>query len=216
MQIRWLGHACFLIETSEGTRVLTDPFNKQVGYPVPAGVKADVVTVSHEHFDHNAVEVVRGTPKVIRQPGKHIIKGITIKGISSYHDNAGGKQRGENNIFVMEIDGIKVCHLGDLGHLLNHEQLNAIGQVNVLLIPVGGHFTIDASEAYEQTCKINPHLVIPMHYKTKYITFPIGPVDKFTKHFSDVKHAASLEINKNTLPEPMQAAVLDLANSKEL
>lgn len=211
MEVKWLGHACFLITASDGTRVITDPFNhKQLGYPAPAA-KADVVTVSHEHFDHNAVEVVKGTPEVIRQPGKFRIKGLVIQGTASYHDRFEGAQRGENTIFTMEIDGMKVCHLGDLGHPLNNEQLEDIGQVDVLLIPVGGHFTIDAGEAYELTGKINPRLVVPMHYKTEYITLPIGPVDEFTKYFSSVEHLASLEINRDTLPEPVQAVVLDLA-----
>ena len=147
MRITWFGHACFLIE-GQGQRIVTDPFNDEVGYDIPQ-VEADIVTISHEHWDHNAVDTVGGNPRVVRQPGQLEINGIKIEGIGSYHDRSQGRERGRKNIYVYTVEGMRVVHLGDLGHLLSEEQIKIIGSVDVLLIPVGGTFTIDADDAFK-------------------------------------------------------------------
>lgn len=207
MRIEWLGHACFRIETADGVRILTDPFDEQVGYPVPA-VEADIVTVSHQHFDHNAVSVVRGRPRVVQEPGEHRIGGIAVTGVSTFHDPEGGAQRGSNIVFVIAADNLRICHLGDLGHRLNQEQLDRIGPVDVLLIPVGGHFTIDAAEAAETVAAVRPRIAVPMHYKTRYMNFPIKGVEEFTKRFDKVSERPRLEVTPDNLPEPTEVVVL--------
>jgi L-ascorbate metabolism protein UlaG (beta-lactamase superfamily) len=183
MKITWLGHASFLIETADGTRVITDPFEAgsyggAVGYPA-IDERADVVTVSHEHPDHNSVESVGGNPEVVRETGQRTVKGIVVRGVASYHDESRGRERGSNTIYVLEADGLRVAHLGDLGHALSAEEARALGQVDVLLAPVGGHFTIGPEEAKRVAERLGAKVVIPMHYKTDVLGFPIRPVDDF-------------------------------------
>lgn len=136
MKIIWLGHASFLIETG-ATRIITDPFDETTGYRIPS-ISADLVTVSHDHYDHNAVDWVLGEPRVVSSPGETRFQEVDILGIPSFHDQEKGRLRGRNTIFVIKAEGLTVCHLGDLGHLLEPDQLEAIGRVDVLLIPVGG------------------------------------------------------------------------------
>ncbi len=178
MKIKWLGHSCFLITSSTGVRILTDPFDETVGYKVPEA-EADIVTTSHDHFDHNYVKAVKGEYVHINTSGRHNVKGIDILGVDTFHDEAGGSKRGGNVVFTYLVDGMKICHLGDLGHILTEEQLNQIGRVDVLLLPVGGTFTIDYREASELADKMNPRLIIPMHFKTPVMKFDIDGVDKF-------------------------------------
>ncbi len=178
MKIKWLGHSCFLITSSTGVRILTDPFDETVGYKVPEA-EVDIVTTSHDHFDHNYVEAVKGEYVHINTSGRHNVKGIDILGVDTFHDEAGGSKRGGNVVFTYLVDGMKICHLGDLGHILTEEQLNQIGRVDVLLLPVGGTFTIDYREASELADKMNPRLIIPMHFKTPVMKFDIDGVDKF-------------------------------------
>jgi len=178
VKIRWFGHACFLLESQIGTKIVTDPFDGSVGYKIPK-VEADVVTVSHDHYDHNYVEAVQGDPTIIKAPGEYNTCGVSIKGISTYHDEAKGAKRGPNIVFVFEIDGIKVCHLGDLGHLLTKLQEEEIGEVDVLLLPVGGTFTLDFEGAAAVMEQLNPKIVVPMHFKTPAVSMPIDPVEKF-------------------------------------
>lgn len=178
MKIRWFGHACFMLESVVGTKIVTDPFDGSVGYKIPK-VEADVVTVSHDHYDHNYVEAVHGDPTIIKAPGEYITCGVSIKGISAFHDEVKGAKRGQNIIFVYEIDGVRVCHVGDLGHLLSKAQVEEIGRVDVLLIPVGGTFTLDAEGAAAVREQLSPKITIPMHFKTPAVSMPIDPVDKF-------------------------------------
>ncbi|NLU36107.1 MAG: MBL fold metallo-hydrolase [Clostridiales bacterium] len=178
MKIKWLGHSCFLITSSTGVRILTDPFDETVGYKVPEA-EADIVTTSHDHFDHNYVKAVKGEYVHINTSGRHNVKGIEILGVDTFHDEAGGSKRGSNVVFTYLVDGMKICHLGDLGHILTEEQLNQIGRVDILLLPVGGTFTIDYREASELAGKMNPRLIIPMHFKTPVMSFNIDGVDKF-------------------------------------
>jgi L-ascorbate metabolism protein UlaG (beta-lactamase superfamily) len=178
MKIKWLGHSCFLLTSADGIRILADPFNEEVGYKIPA-VEADIVTVSHDHYDHNSVHVVKGNFTQIRQAGEHTVKGIEIKGVSSFHDDAQGGQRGKNMVFTCNIDGINVCHCGDLGHILSAEQVKEIGAVDVLLVPVGGFYTIDHEQALRIMQLLKPVVTIPMHYKTEVVSYPIAGLDKF-------------------------------------
>ncbi len=209
MKISWLGHACFMIQTNNGKVIITDPFDDSVGYPQPRAA-ADLVTVSHQHFDHNAAELVPGKPKVIQTSGEHVINGIKIIGIPCYHDNAKGSLRGNNLIFVFEESGFRICHLGDLGHIPDQKLLGEIGHVDVMLIPVGGLYTIDASEAKDVISLINPGYVVPMHYKTPYLKLPISPVGNFLKYFPEHKIIDQLDVSPGKKPEQTQVVVLNL------
>jgi len=210
VQIKWLGHACFLLTDQDGIKVLTDPFNEGVGYPLPE-VEADIVTVSHDHFDHNAVSILPGKPEVVRGPDGHKIGNLTFKGIVTFHDDAGGRERGENTVFVIEMDGLKVCHLGDLGHHLERKQVEEIGSPDLLMVPVGGTFTIDAKGAKQIVEDLKPRLVIPMHYRTEVVKLPIKPVEEFTALFQNVIKTKVLEVSPDTLPADIRVVVLELS-----
>ena len=209
MKVRWLGHASFLITSDSGTRIITDP------YVVGSGIKygeikeaADVVTVSHDHFDHNNVASVGGNPQVVKEPVE--AKGIKFEGVATHHDASGGSERGNNTIFSMDIDGVKVCHLGDLGHPLNDQQVADIGKVDVLLIPVGGFFTIDAKVASEVCDRLNPRVIIPMHYKNEKLDFPISGVDDFLVGKGSVRKldSSEAEFKAGALPAETEIVVL--------
>ena len=205
MRIKWLGHACFLLTSENGTRVVTDPFDKTVGYAAPA-VEADIVTTSHNHFDHNHVSVVRGDFIIIDGAGSFSEKGINITGVSAFHDENKGAKRGANIIYRYDIDGVKVCHCGDLGHVLSPEQVSEIGEADVLLIPVGGTYTLDAAGASEVVRQLRAAVTIPMHYKTPAINFPIDGVDKFLAAAGGGYRAGAREIevtgeNLSSLPK---------------
>ena len=209
MIIRWLGHACFLITSETGVRVLIDPFDASVGYKIPA-VEADVVLTTHDHSDHNAINVVKGQPQVIKGSGQHQAKGISFTGVLSFHDTTAGSQRGRNTIFVFELDGVRVCHLGDLGHVLEHKQAGHIGPVDVLFIPVGGVFTIGARDADKVIEHLRPRIVIPMHYKTPAINLPIEPVDKFLANKPNVQRLDSNELTITSEQLPTETTVIVL------
>ena len=178
MKIKWLGHSCFLLTSESDVKVLTDPFNNQVGYKLPS-VEADIVTTSHGHFDHNYIQAVKGKFKHISQPGVFKQNGVGITGIPSFHDEVQGAKRGKNIIFIFDMDGLRVCHCGDLGHIPTPEQAAAIGRIDVLLIPVGGTYTVNAAEAYKTVKLLEPKVAIPMHFKTPVLSFPIDGVEKF-------------------------------------
>lgn len=210
MEIKWLGHACFLLTAGNGTRIVTDPFNKEVGYPTP-NVKADLVVCSHDHWDHSAVDEVMGDPAIINTPGTHHFRDINIIGVPTFHDQEGGAKRGKNIIFVFEADGLRIAHCGDLGHILTPEQVEALGQIDVLLIPTGGTYTVDPSEAAQVVGQLNPKIVIPMHYKTPVMNFPIQGVDAFLQRMGGGKKmdASSLIVTRKNLPEKTQVFVLE-------
>ncbi|HEY55787.1 MAG TPA: MBL fold metallo-hydrolase, partial [Dehalococcoidia bacterium] len=150
MKIKYLGHSAFLITSEAGVKIITDPYETGPGFTYGEITEsADIVTVSHEHLDHCNISAVKGNPKVVSRTGRTAAKGIEIHSVASYHDEAEGRLRGDNTIFCFDVDGVRVCHLGDLGHLLDDKQLKEIGSVDILLIPVGGHFTIDAKVATE-------------------------------------------------------------------
>jgi len=205
MKIKWLGHASFLITSDTGTRIITDPYATGNGLSYGEITEsADVVTVSHDHFDHNNVAAVRGEPKIVKEIGISRVKGIEFKGMASYHDETGGHQRGNNTIFCFEADGIRVCHLGDLGHLLNDKQIADIGKVDILFIPVGGYYTIDAKVATQVCSQLNPKVIIPMHFKTDKCTFPIASVDEFLKGKERITRLGTSE--RNFIAEELPAS----------
>lgn len=195
MKIKWLGHACFLITSSEGVRIITDPFETGSGLSYkPVNEKADIVTVSHDHMDHNNASAVTGQPQVLKGAGVREIRGIKFKGIAAYHDENKGKQRGTDTLFCFNPDGINVCHLGDLGHKLSPEEIGQVGAIDVLLIPVGGLYTIDANGANQACEQLKPKVIIPMHYKTAKCDFPLGSVEEFIKLRTSVRRIDSTEI----------------------
>ena len=217
MDIYPLGLSSFRVKGKTGTVVL-DPFDpKLVGLKFPKVEQVDVVTVSHEHPDHNAVaEVLSGgsEPFVIQGPGEYEIKEIGVIGIGSYHDNSQGSERGKNTIYKLTIDGMNICHLGDLGHKLTDEQVDRIGEVDILMIPVGGKYTIDAERASEVVAQIEPTLVIPMHYKREGMgeAFEeVDGVDKFLKEMGaeGVEKLNKLTTSKDKLPENTTVVVLE-------
>ncbi len=215
MKITWLGHSSFLVESKDGTRIVTDPFEAgsydgAVGYS-PIDTHADVVTVSHEHADHNAVDTVSGGPEVVRDPEERTVRGIPIRGISAFHDESKGQERGRINIYVMEVDGVKVGHLGDLGHLLSADDVAALGSVDVLLTPVGGYYTIGPEEAKRTAEALGAKIIIPMHYKTDVLGFPIQPVDDFLKLMEHVErlNSTTVEIDASDLGDTAKVVVLD-------
>ncbi|MDD1753081.1 MAG: MBL fold metallo-hydrolase [Methanotrichaceae archaeon] len=193
MKISWLGHSCFILQSSAGIKVLTDPFDEEVGYPLP-NVEADIVLVSHDHHDHNNAKIVKGHPLVIKRPGTHEAFGMNIKGVKTYHDENEGKLRGTNTIFCFSLDNVRVCHLGDLGHVLGADEIKAIGPVDLLLIPVGAIYTLDAIAAQEVVMQIRPHVAVPMHYYTTALRFKLDPVDKFLQGCSFDGPQDSLEL----------------------
>jgi len=163
MDITYLGHSSFHIKGKTAS-VVTDPFDPgKVGIRYPK-VEATVVTVSHDHDDHNKVELVENVKKVISGPGEYEIEGISIVGLPTFHDDKKGEERGRNTIYVYELEGLTLLHLGDLGHKLSEDTLNLLGEIDVLMIPVGGYYTIDAKLASEIVHSIEPRITIPMHY----------------------------------------------------
>lgn len=208
MIIKWLGHASFLLESS-GMKLLTDPFNAEIGYQL-CKEKVDIVTVSHEHWDHNAVDTLVGSPRVMRETGLSTIDGINILGISSYHDKKQGQERGHNTIFKISSENLDILHLGDLGHVLTNQQLMEIGNIDILLAPVGGRYTVDADAAYEIVEQLQPQIIIPMHFLTPDVSLKeLAPVEAFTAKFPRVIKKPFLEINKEALTSEIRVIVLD-------
>ena len=212
MKIRWLGHASFMITSDTGIKIITDPYktDERIGYG-EINESADIVTVSHEHSDHNNTAAIKGNPEVVRETAK--IKGVEFKSIPTYHDSVQGQQRGKNTIFCFEVDGIRICHFGDLGHLLSDKQLAELGRVDILLIPVGGYFTIDAEVASQICDRLAPGVVIPMHYKTDKCFLPIAGVDEFLQGKGNIvlSSANEVEFKQGELPAKTQIIVLKSA-----
>jgi len=185
MRIDYLGHACFLVTGDSGARMVFDPydpgcFGGALGFGAP-DVAADLVLVSHGHADHGAADEIAGSPRVVSTPAPGEHKGIACRGLETFHDDAGGSARGPNVIFTAALDGVTFCHLGDLGHALSAAQAGQIGKVDVLFAPVGGHFTIDAAGAVAVGKLLGPRVLVPMHFKTAKVAFPIAPLGDFLK-----------------------------------
>ncbi len=209
MKVKWLGHSSFLITSAAGVSLVTDPFDESLRYPFPR-ISADICTVSHDHFDHNCIRRLKNSPKVIKGAGKTEVKGVTITGFESFHDETKGRERGGNIIFRIEMDGLKIVHLGDLGHLLSDERLKEIGEVHLLLIPVGGKYTIDARGATQLMDALKPRITVPMHYKTEYLDLPIAPVEEFLQGKKNARYEDELEVDSGSLPQEPEIVVLKI------
>lgn len=216
MKIDWLAHSCFTLRNQAGSVLLTDPYDESTGYEVPH-VQADVVTSSHGHGDHAHFEVLKGDYILFNTPGKHQACGFTVTGIETKHDDEGGAKRGDNLVFVIESEHIRLCHCGDLGHMLTEEQLQAIGHVDILMVPVGGYYTIDAQVAREVVRALDPKVVIPMHYKTEQCPYPIAPIEAFLELMRKDEYAISMyhdstkDYTEDGLPKRHTVLVMDHA-----
>ena len=201
--LTWWGQSTFVLKTSMGLTALLDPAGPGTGYKIPTQTGIDLVTVSHEHTDHNAVNLATGSPLVLRGLAGNdwakidqTVKGVRVRTVGVYHDDAQGSKRGKNTIFIFDVDGLRLAHLGDLGQPLSPEQITDIGPVDVILIPVGGYYTIDAKAAVEVVSQLNPKIVIPMHYKTPDLAASLAgvlaPVDDFIKAIGNTANVSQV------------------------
>ncbi|OPX93689.1 MAG: metal-dependent hydrolase [Syntrophorhabdus sp. PtaB.Bin006] len=217
MKIKWYGHAAFKITTDGGIRVIIDPYQSGAfGGALSYGKiaeEADIVLTSHDHDDHNYTGDIKGKYRQLDEEGVYEEKGVRVEGIGCYHDATEGKERGKNLIFVIEADGLKVVHLGDLGHMLGPDTVKKVGQPDILLIPVGGFYTIDPEEASRVVADIGPRVTMPMHYRTARCTFPIASVEAFTKGKKGVRlmNKSEIEIKEEWLPKEPEIIVLQHA-----
>lgn len=208
MEINWYGHSSFRLRDRD-IAIVTDPYDKTLGLTLPR-VRADLITISHEHPDHNCIKQVKGEPVVLSGPGEYEIKGIFITGIASASPKKAA-EGGDNTIFVFEFDGVTVCHLGDLDHVPAQEQIEALGDVHVLLVPVGGGNTIGAAQAGEVISLLEPRIVVPMHYALPELQVKLDPVSKFFKEMGlrEPAPAPSLKVTGSNLPDETQVVVLE-------
>jgi len=214
MKITWYGHAAFRIVTEKGTGIIIDPYEAgaydgALGYGKITDV-ADIVITSHDHADHNYTKDIQGKYNLIQEAGAYEIRDVKIETIPTFHDESGGKERGKNLISVIHTDGMILVHLGDLGHRVDLDILNKIGKIDILLIPVGGFFTIDAGTAAEVMDGIKPVMTIPMHFKTEKCGFPIAPVADFTKGRPNVRvlKESAISVSRESLPKTAEIVVL--------
>jgi len=214
MKITYLGHSSFLIETDAGTRIVSDPFDASAYAGTmkfaPLNQSADIVTVSHHHKDHGAVEMVSGNPAVFDSPGVHSAKDVRMVGVETFHDGSQGAQRGKNLVFVLEIDGLRCAHFGDIGHVPSDDQYVQIGPLDVALLPVGGFFTIYSRQADKIAQRTGARIVVPMHYSSDKCLFGIEGVESFTKGKANLIRADghSYEVAADSLPERATVVVL--------
>jgi L-ascorbate metabolism protein UlaG (beta-lactamase superfamily) len=210
MEITWLGHSCFKVKGKQAT-VITDPYSPDTGYTLGKQT-ANIVTVSHRHPGHSFIEGINNNPHVVTGPGEYEISGVLIIGLASYHDSEKGKLRGKNTIYLIEMDDITICHLGDLGHPLTENQIEEMGNVDILMLPVGGVSTVNASAAAAIARQIEPKIVLPMHYGTPSLKRELEPVEKFLKEIGthDAAPQPRLTITRNNLPLIMQVSLLEL------
>ncbi len=211
MIIRWHGHSCFEIFNS--LRIVIDPHDgRSIGLKTPH-LKADLVLVTHEHFDHNATRIVKGDFKIIRDAGKYRIGDVEIEGIEGYHDKENGARRGKITMYKVKNEGISILHVGDLGHILNEEQADKIGKIDILMTPVGGTYTVDAKEAYENVNILKPKVVIPMHYYVPGLSLALAKVDEFLSLFprENVQYVGnSIDFTRGELPKETTVWVFSL------
>jgi len=208
------GQSCFKLQDkigSDGVTLVTDPYSDDIGLKMPR-FEADIVTVSHSHHDHNNIGALRGNPFIIDTAGEYETKGVFVEGVEAWHDAAEGKERGKNIIYRIEMEDISITHLGDLGHILDTKQLEKLEGTNILLIPVGGKYTINAAKAVEVISQIEPRIVIPMHYKVPGLKIDLDGVEKFIKELGlKPRQEEKLKILKKDLPqEDMELVVLEL------
>jgi L-ascorbate metabolism protein UlaG (beta-lactamase superfamily) len=209
MEISWLGHSCFQLR-GKNVILITDPFSPQLGHSL-GKVSAPIVTISHNHPGHNFAGGVNGDPRIVRGPGEYEISDVLITGVASYHDNKHGQELGRNTIYIIHMDDLIICHLGDLGHILQEEQLEEVADADMLLVPIGGQHTINAAQAAEVISQVEPHIVIPMHYSP-----PTGdasnPLDKFCREMGieAINPQPKLSITRSALPAETQVVILSI------
>lgn len=218
MTIQYYGHSCFKITTKPAGRgaedmvVFLDPFDKAIGLRPPQG-QADLVLISHDHHDHNNAGALKGDPYVIDIPGEYSIKGVNIIGLDTFHDDKNGADRGKNTSFIFESEDIRICHLGDLGSELDEKQLETINGLDVLMIPVGGKYTIDGEKAAQIVKKIEPKMVIPIHFKIKGSTVDIEDEKRFCDEMGNCpkEKVSKINIKKKDLEEKnMEIVVMSI------
>lgn len=213
MEIKYYGHSCFSLR-GKNAALITDPYSPEIGFKLPR-LAADVVTVSHDHYDHNNVDAVQAKTReelfIADGPGEYEVAGISIFGVASYHDASQGKTGGKNTIYAITLDGIKLAHLGDLGHLLNDKQIEEINGIDVLFIPVGGTYTLGATQAVEVIGQIEPKIVIPMHYQLPRLKIKLVPVEDFLKEIGvkGIEPIDKLVVSKEKLPQERKVVVLN-------
>ncbi len=209
MEITWLGHSSFRIKGSQ-TTIITDPYSPDLGYSFGKQTAA-IVTVSHQHLGHSFVEGVGGEFRVIKGPGEYEIANTLVIGLATFHDKDEGREKGKNTVYAIQLDDMSICHLGDLGHVLTAQQVEDIGNVDVLLVPVGGVSTINATAAAEVVRQLEPKAVVPMHFKTPALSRDLEPVDRFLKEMSvkDPTSRPKLTFTKGNLPATTQVFLLD-------
>jgi len=208
VDITWLGHSCFRIRGNQAI-IITDPFPPNIGYSLGKQT-VDIVTISHTHPNHSYNEGIIGEHHLVKGPGEYEIAGVLMLGLSTFHDNVKGQSKGKNTVYLFEVDGVMICHLGDIGHVLNDDQIEEMGNVDILMVPVGGVSTISASMAAETVRKVEPKIVIPMHFKTPKTNRELDPVDNFLKEMgqSAVEPRPKLNVSKSNLPLVLQVVVL--------
>ena len=207
MEVTWLGHSCFCIKGKEKV-IVTDPCHQDLDYPLNH-LHADIVTISHFHPRHSCIESMADNPKQVKDPGEYEIGKVFVTGIATFHDDEKGERKGGNTVYVIEVDGISLCHLGDLGHHLSSHLLEEIGSIDVLFLPVGEISTIPVDIGVEIVKQLNPSIVIPMHYKTPACS-DLEPVDKFLRRMGihEAEPKAKLSLTQSSLPANMQIVVL--------
>ena len=211
MKVKWLGVASFLLTADKGIKIIIDPY--KTGGPIKSAEykgPADIVTISHAHDDHSYTVNIEGNPQIIREAKPVEVKGIKINGVSAFHDEVQGQKRGKNIVFTLEVDGIRFCHCGDLGHMLSDEQIAQLGKVDVLLTPVGGVWAIDAATAWNIANKLKVKVVIPMHYRDERCDFPVAGVDDFLKGKKNVIKIDSSEVEFKTGKLPAEITIIVL------
>jgi len=209
MDIHWLGHSCFRIKGSQAT-VITDPYPPDLGYSL-GKQSANIVTVSHQHPGHSYSQGIEGAPRLVKGPGEYEISDVLIIGLSTFHDGDRGQKRGKNTVYLMEMDEVSFCHLGDLGHVLATDKVAEIDNVDVLFVPVGGVSTINAQMAAAVVRQLDPKVVIPMHYKTDALKRELEPLEGFLKEMGvrEVESKPKLSLTKSNLPLTTQVFLLD-------
>lgn len=213
VDIYWYGQACFKIK-GKNASIIVDPFYTDfTGLKLPKDFSSDIVIATHDHKDHSNLGAVLGNPVKITGPGEYEAKGTAITGISVFHDSVEGSERGKNTIYNIEIDGLNLVHLGDLGHILSEGQVEAVGKTDILMVPVGNVYTIDAKDASEVVSQLEPRLIIPMHYGVSGLKFPLDGVEKFLKEMGveDPQPQNKLTVTKEKLPLESQVVVLNIS-----
>jgi len=211
MDISWYGHACFKIK-GKSASIIIDPFSPDfIGLKLPKDMAADIAIKTHDHGDHNNLEAVTGDPVLVTGPGEYEVKGVAIVGVQTFHDNSQGSERGKNTVYNMQLDGLNIVHLGDLGqNQLTQEQLEEIGECDILMIPVGGTFTITSKQATEIVAQLEPKIILPMHYAEPGLKVELEPVENFLKEMAVENNQPQnkLSITKDKLPEEPQTIIL--------